>query len=102
MDLSERHTNERIAGTPEEIEGTVLENIKPQNAPTEYWCIPEDTEEGNYLMMDPASEFNEKGNMGLEEIPASQHIDIVDDQDKEWIDDRSKPEVEFDDEQQQT
>ena len=40
--------------------------------------------------------------MGLEEIPASQHIDIVDDQDKEWIDDRSKIEVEFDDEQQQT
>ena len=40
--------------------------------------------------------------MGLEEIPASQHIDIVDEQDKEWIDDRSKPEVEFDDEQQQT
>ena len=39
--------------------------------------------------------------VGLEEIPASQDIDIVDDQDKEWIDDRSKLEVEFDDEQQQ-
>ena len=39
--------------------------------------------------------------MGLEEIPASQDIDIVDDQDEEWIDDRSEPEVEFDDEQKQ-
>ena len=38
--------------------------------------------------------------MGLEEIPASQDIDVVDDQDEEWIDDRSKPDVEFDDEQQ--
>ena len=28
--------------------------------------------------------------VGLEEIPASQSIDIMDDQDKEWIDDRSK------------
>ena len=37
----------------------------------------------------------------LEEIPASQYIDIVDGQDKEWIDDRSKPEVELDDEQKQ-
>ena len=39
--------------------------------------------------------------VGLEKIPASQDIDIVDDQDKEWIDDRSKLEAEFDDEQQQ-
>ena len=39
--------------------------------------------------------------VGLEEITVSQDIDIVDDQDKEWVDDRSKPEVEFDDEQQQ-
>ena len=31
----------------------------------------------------------------------SQDIDIVDDRDEEWIDDRSKPEVDFDDEQQQ-
>ena len=31
----------------------------------------------------------------------SQDIDIVDDHDEEWVDDRSKPEVEFDDEQQQ-
>ena len=32
----------------------------------------------------------------------SQDVDIVDDQDKEWIDDRSKPEVEFEIEQQQS
>ena len=33
--------------------------------------------------------------MGLEEITVSQDLDIVDDQDKEWIDDSSKPEIEF-------
>ena len=32
----------------------------------------------------------------------SQDKDIVDDHDEEWIEDRSKPEVEFDDEQQQS
>ena len=37
--------------------------------------------------------------VGLEEITVSQDIDIVDDHDEEWIEDRSKPEVEFDDEQ---
>ena len=40
--------------------------------------------------------------MGLEEISVSQDIDIVDDRDEDWIDDRSKPKVEFDDEQQQS
>ena len=40
--------------------------------------------------------------VGLEEITVSQDIDIVDDRDEEWIDDRSKPEVESDDEQQQS
>ena len=40
--------------------------------------------------------------VGLEEITVSQDIDIVDDDDDEWVDDRSKPEVEFDDEQQQS
>ena len=40
--------------------------------------------------------------VGLEEITVSQDIDIVDYRDKEWIDDRSKPEVELDDEQQQS
>ena len=40
--------------------------------------------------------------VGLEEITVSQDIDIVDDHEDEWVDDRSKPEVEFDDEQQQS
>ena len=40
--------------------------------------------------------------VGLEEIIVSQDIDIVDDHDDEWVDDRSKPEVEFDDVQQQS
>ena len=40
--------------------------------------------------------------VGLEEITVSKDIDIVDDHDEEWVDDRSKPEVEFDDEQQQS
>ena len=40
--------------------------------------------------------------VGLEEITVSQDIDIVDDHDEEWIDDRSKPKVEFDDEQHQS
>ena len=40
--------------------------------------------------------------VGLEEITVSQDIDIVDDHDQEWVHDRSKPEVEFDDEQQQS
>ena len=30
--------------------------------------------------------------VGLEEITVSQDIDIVDDQDEEWVEDRSKPE----------
>ena len=40
--------------------------------------------------------------VGLEEITVSQDIDIGDDHDDEWVDDRSKPEVEFHDEQQQS
>ena len=40
--------------------------------------------------------------VGLEEITVSQDIDIVDDHDEGWVDDRSKPEVEFDDEHQQS
>ena len=39
---------------------------------------------------------------GLEEKTVSKDIDIVDDHDDEWVDDRSKPEVELDDEQQQS
>ena len=170
------------------------ENIKPHNPSTEDWCIPADMEEGDYLMMDPACEVNEKGTrekndgnevveegtdtpldldpnegieaddetlpyaeedwpdpkqievpknfepdlpftmqtrqkdgtrprkkhnpyfvvdridlkkivvevVGLEEITVSQDIDIVDDHDDEWVDDRSKSEVEFENEQQQS
>ena len=40
--------------------------------------------------------------VGLEDITVSQDIEIVDDHDDEWIEDRSKPDVEFDDEQQQS
>ena len=40
--------------------------------------------------------------VGLEDLIVSQDIDIVDDHDEEWIEDRSKPEVEFDDKQQQS
>ena len=40
--------------------------------------------------------------VGLEDITVSQDIDIVDVHDEEWIEDRSKPEVELDDEQQQS
>ena len=173
------------------------ENIKPHNPSTEDWCIPADMEEGDYLMMDPACEVNEKGTrekndgnevveegtntpldldpnemieaddetlpyaeedwqdpeqtevpknlepglpftlqtrqgdekrprkkynrygddfvvdridlkkiveevVGLESITVSQDIDIVDDHDQEWIEDRSKPEVDFDEEQSES
>ena len=40
--------------------------------------------------------------VSLEELTVSQDIDMVKDRVKEWIDDRSKPEVDFDDEQQQS
>ena len=40
--------------------------------------------------------------VGLEGITVSQDIEIVDDRDEEWIDDRSKPKVELDNEQQQS
>ena len=39
---------------------------------------------------------------GLEEITVSQDIDIVDGRDEEWIGDRSKPEVEIENEQEQS
>ena len=43
-----------------------------------------------------------ENSVGLEEITVSQDVDIVFDQDREWIDGRSKPDVEFDDKQQQS
>ena len=41
-----------------------FENIKPHNPSTEDWCIPEDIEEGDYMMMGPTCEVNEKGTRG--------------------------------------
>ena len=196
MGISERYTTERNEKAPKKLRGTFMitevhqegrsyrlstgraahyENIKLHNPSTEDWCIPADMEEGDYLMMDPACEVNEKGTrekndgnelveegtslpldldlndvieadeetlpyaeedwqdpeqmevpkkynpygddfvvdridlkkiveevVGLEEITVSQDIDIVDDHDEEWVDDRSKPEVEFDDDHQQS
>ena len=40
--------------------------------------------------------------VGLKGITVSQDTDIVDDRDEDWINDQSKPDVEFDDEQQQS
>ena len=37
------------------------ENIKPQNASSADWCIPVDMHEGDYLIVDPACEVNERG-----------------------------------------
>ena len=176
---------------------THYENIEPHNPSTEDWCIPADIKEGDYLMMDPDCEVNEKGTrekndgnevveegtntpldldsngvieadyetlpyaeegwqdpeqmevpknlepdlpltiqtrqnagtrprkkynpygddfvvdridlkmiveevVGLEEMTVSQDNDKLDDHDDEWVDERSKPEVELDDEQQQS
>ena len=36
-------------------------NIKPHNASSEDWCIPADMQEGDYLIVDPACEVNERG-----------------------------------------
>ena len=40
--------------------------------------------------------------LGLEDITVSQNIDIVDDLDQEWTEERSKPEVEFEEKQKQS
>ena len=40
------------------------ENIKPHNPSTEDWYMPADMEKGEYLMMGPACEVNEKGTRG--------------------------------------
>ena len=37
------------------------ENIKPHNASSEDWCIPADMQEGDYLIVVPACEVNERG-----------------------------------------
>ena len=36
------------------------ENINPHNASSEDWCIPADQHEGDYLIVDPAYEVNER------------------------------------------
>ena len=38
-----------------------FENIKPHNPSTEDWSIPENMEEGDYLIMVAACEVNEEG-----------------------------------------
>ena len=37
------------------------ENIKPHNVSSEDGCIPADMQEGDYLIVDPACEVNERG-----------------------------------------
>ena len=71
MGISERYTTKRNKKAPKKVEGIFLdygsapathyEKIKLHNPSTEYWCIPADMEKGDYLMMDPACEVNEKG-----------------------------------------
>ena len=39
----------------------LYENTKPHNASSEDWCIPADMQEGDYLIVDPACEVNERG-----------------------------------------
>ena len=81
MGFWERYPTERKEETPEEMERTVhdsgsatggtllqtknwatcaFEIIKTQNTSTEDWCIPENMEEGDYLIMDPACEVKKK------------------------------------------
>ena len=172
------------------------ENIKPHNASSEDWCIPADMQEGDYLIVDPACEVNERGTrdkndgnevvddcdlpldleltervevddetlpyaeedwdcpeqteidkgiqpdfpltmetrqskrgknqkkynpygedfvvdrivvsdvidslVGLDEVAMPEEIDLVNDMDQDWIDDRSEPEVEFEPKAEQT
>ena len=40
--------------------------------------------------------------MGLDEVAMLEEIDLVNDMDQDWIDDRSEPEVEFEPEAEQT
>ena len=37
------------------------ENINPNNASSEDWCIPRDMHDADYLIVDPACELNERG-----------------------------------------
>ena len=172
------------------------ENIKLHNVSSEDWCIPADMQEGDYLIVDPACEVNERGTrdkndgsemvdncdlpldlelfermevddetlpyakeawvcqeqteidkgvqldfpltmktrqskkgrnkkkpnpygedfvidrivlsdmteslVGLDEVAVPKEVDLVNDMDQDWIDDRSEPEVEFKPEIEQT
>ena len=40
--------------------------------------------------------------VGLDEVAVPKEIDLVNDMDRDWIDDRSEPEVEFEPETEQT
>ena len=81
MGISDRHTTEKNEKASKKWRGPFMitevhqegrfyrlstgraahyENIQPHNPSTEDWCIPADMEEGDYLMMDPACEVNEK------------------------------------------
>ena len=118
MDLDPNEINEADEKTlpceeedwekPEQIE--VPKNMEPD--------IPFSTQTRQSYRARPAKKYDPRGDdfvvdkidlkkivedlVGLEEKIVSQIIDIVDEQDEEWIDERSKAEVEFDDEQQQS
>ena len=73
MGFLQRYTAERKEEAPEEFERTVQDNgcasggtflqddyrsscaFETIKAPAEVWCIPEDMEEGDQLMMDPCT-----------------------------------------------
>ena len=82
MGISNYYTTESNKKAPKEVEGTLhdygctqggcfyrlsssraahYKNIRPHNPSAENWCIPADMEEGDYLIIDPACEVNEKG-----------------------------------------
>ena len=69
MGISERYTTERNEKAPKKVKepfhdyrrAAHYENIRLHNPSTEDEDIPTDIEEGDYLMMDPACEVNEKG-----------------------------------------
>ena len=56
------------------------ENIKPHNASSEDWCIPADMQEGDYLIVDPACEVNERGtrdkNDGNEVVDDCERVEV--------------------------
>ena len=77
MGISKRYTTKRNKKAPKEVEGTLhdyesslgggfyrvahYKKLKPHKLSREDWCLPTDMEQGDYRMMDPACEVNEKG-----------------------------------------